>query len=51
VTLNNLGDVLRAQGKLQEALEVYEQGLALAKRLTDQDKSNLLWQRDFAVSI
>jgi tetratricopeptide (TPR) repeat protein len=50
VTLNNLGDVLRAQGKLQEALEVYEQSLAIVKRLTDQDKFRPGWLRDFAWS-
>ena len=49
-TLNNLGDVLSAQGKLQEAREVYEQGLAIAKRLTDQDKSDPGRLRDFGSS-
>jgi tetratricopeptide (TPR) repeat protein len=50
VTLINLGDVWLAQGKLQEALEVYEQSLAIAKRLTDQDKSNTRWLRDLGMS-
>jgi len=50
VTLNDLGDVLAAQGKLQEALEVYEQGLAIKKSLTDQDKSDQGRLRDFAQS-
>jgi hypothetical protein len=30
--LNNLGDVRVAQGKLQEALDAYQQTLVLAKR-------------------
>jgi predicted negative regulator of RcsB-dependent stress response len=38
--LTNLGDVLEAQGKLQEALDAYQEGLTIAKRLADQDKSN-----------
>jgi tetratricopeptide (TPR) repeat protein len=49
-TLNELGDVLSAQGKLQEALEVYKQGLAIKKSLTDQDKSDQGRLRDFAQS-
>ena len=44
--LSNLGDVLVAQGKLQEALEDYQQYLAIAKRLAEQDKTNSGWQRD-----
>ncbi len=50
VTLNNLGDVLRAQGKLPEALEVYQQSLAIAKRLTDQDNLNPDWLGGFALT-
>ena len=50
VMLNNLGDVLEEQGKLQEALDAYQQGLAIAKRLAEQDKSNAGRQRDLAVS-
>ena len=37
VALNNSGDVLRAQGKLEEA---YEAGLAIQERLAEQDPSN-----------
>jgi tetratricopeptide (TPR) repeat protein len=50
VTLNDLGDVLSAQGKLPEALEVYKQSLAIKKSLTEQDKSNQGRLRDFALS-
>src|SRR5260221_664305 len=50
VMLRNLGDVLVLQGKLQEAMDVYRQGLATAKRLTEQDKSNASWQRELAAS-
>ena len=48
--LNNLGDVLVTQGKLQEALDAYQQSLAIAKRLAEQDKSNAGWQRALSVS-
>jgi tetratricopeptide (TPR) repeat protein len=50
VTLNNLGDVLSAQGRLWEALNAYQQGLAIVKRLADQDTSNALLQHDLSVS-
>jgi tetratricopeptide (TPR) repeat protein/class 3 adenylate cyclase/tRNA A-37 threonylcarbamoyl transferase component Bud32 len=48
--LSNLGDVLVAQGKLQEALEAYQRDLAISKRLTEQDKTDSGWQGDLAVS-
>ena len=41
-----VGEVLVAQGKLQEALEACQQSLAIAKRLAEQDKTNSGWQRD-----
>jgi hypothetical protein len=34
-----------AQGKLQEALDAYQQDLAIDKRLAEQDKSNSGWQQ------
>jgi tetratricopeptide (TPR) repeat protein len=50
VMLTNLGNVLEAQGKLQEALETDQQGLAIAKALVDEDKANSGWQRDLSIS-
>jgi tetratricopeptide (TPR) repeat protein/class 3 adenylate cyclase/tRNA A-37 threonylcarbamoyl transferase component Bud32 len=49
--LINLGDVLVAQGKLQDALDLYEQSLAIAKGMAKQDKykSDPDIQRDFSV--
>jgi len=47
--LGNLGDVLVAQGKLQEALEAYQQALAIMKRLAEQEKTNVSWQWDLSV--
>jgi predicted negative regulator of RcsB-dependent stress response len=43
--LGNLGDVRVAQGKLQDALDAYQQGLKIRQTLAEQDKSNLGWQR------
>jgi tetratricopeptide (TPR) repeat protein len=39
-----------AQGKLQEALEAYQQSLAIFKRLAEQDKTNSGWQSDLSLS-
>jgi len=50
VTLGIKGDVLRAQGRLPEALAAYQQGLAITKRLADQDPSNAGWQQDLAAA-
>lgn len=47
--LNNLGNVLRAQGKLDEALKVYQQDLTIAKRLSDQDKPDAGLQGDVLI--
>jgi eukaryotic-like serine/threonine-protein kinase len=44
--LNNLGDVLVAQGKLPEALDAYQQSLKIRQIPADQDKTNTGWQRD-----
>jgi tetratricopeptide (TPR) repeat protein len=49
VILGNLGDVLEAQGKLPEALEVYQQSLAIVKSLAVEDPSNVGWQQDLSV--
>jgi tetratricopeptide (TPR) repeat protein len=48
--LANLGDVRIAQGKLQDAVDAYQQGLAIAQRLAEQDKSNTGWQRNLSAS-
>jgi len=49
VSYSKFGNALLAQGKLAQALDVYQQSLAIAKRLADQDKSNAGWQRDLSV--
>ena len=41
--------MLVAQGKLQEAIEAYQQGLAIGKALAQQDKTNSGWQRDLSI--
>jgi tetratricopeptide (TPR) repeat protein len=48
--LRNLGDVLVLQGKLQEAMNIYQQGLAIAKQLIDRDNSNADLRRDLSLS-
>ena len=45
-----LGDVLVAQGKLDEALKSYRDSLAIRERLAASDRSNTDWQRDLSVA-
>ena len=45
-----VGDVLKAQGKLDEALKAYRDGLAIRERLAAADRSNTQWQRDLSIS-
>jgi tetratricopeptide (TPR) repeat protein len=42
---NRIGDVLKAQGRLDEALGAYRDGLDIGKRLTEQNRDNNPWQR------
>ena len=46
VSQGNIGDVLRAQGRLDDALTAYRADLAIAERLAAADASNAGWQRD-----
>jgi hypothetical protein len=48
---DRVGDVMVAQGKLQDALDAYQQSLNIRRTLGEQDKSNLGWQRDLIVSL
>ena len=50
VSYNSIGDVLVAQGKLDEALKSYRDSLAIIERLAASDRSNTDWQRDLVVS-
>lgn len=43
------GDVLQAQGQLEAAQEAFGENLAISRRLAQQDPSNAVWQREFAV--
>jgi tetratricopeptide (TPR) repeat protein len=45
-----VGDVLVAQGKLDEALKSYRADLEITQRLAPSDRSNTQWQRDLANS-
>jgi tetratricopeptide (TPR) repeat protein len=51
VSYNKVGDVLVAQGKLDEALKSYRDSLAIAERLAASDRSNTAWQDDLQYSI
>jgi hypothetical protein len=42
--------VLVAQGKLDEALKAYRDGLAIAERLAAADRNNTEWQRDLSIA-
>jgi len=46
VAYGRVGDVLNAQGNLEEALKDYREGLAVAKKLTEMDPENSQWQQD-----
>jgi tetratricopeptide (TPR) repeat protein len=48
--LDNLGNVREAQGKIQDALDAYQQALAIAKRLTEHENSNAVWQWNLSAS-
>ncbi len=50
MSYNSIGNVLVAQGKLDEALDNYRQDLAIVERLAASDRSNTQWQRDLSVS-
>lgn len=47
---NEIGNVQIAQGKLYEALDSYNAGLAIAEQLAESDASDTLLQRDLSVS-
>ena len=47
---DKVAGLLEKQGKLQDALDLYQQTLAIDKRLAEQDKSNTGWQQDLAAS-
>lgn len=42
---DNIGHVLAAYGKLHDALDAYQEELTVAKRLTQQNRSNSDWQQ------
>jgi tetratricopeptide (TPR) repeat protein len=50
VARNRLGDVAVSEGKLAEAVELFEQGKTVSNRLAKADPDNAGWQRDLSVS-
>jgi tetratricopeptide (TPR) repeat protein len=51
INLTKLGDVLRLQGDLGDALASYRQALDIARALAASAPDNLQWQRDAAVRL
>lgn len=49
VAMDELGDVLVAEGDLTAALISYRDAFAIAQRLADADPANAQWQRDLAI--
>ena len=49
--LDGIGDVRRAQGQLDAALEAYTEGLDIRRALAAQDPGNAGWARDVSVSL
>ena len=47
---NAVGDVLAAQGNLDEALRYYRDALAAVQRLAAADPNNVVWQQHLSVS-
>ena len=47
----NQGNLLLEQGNLQDALQAYQNGLAIDQKLAAQDPSNTTWQRDLSPSV
>ena len=45
-----IGDVLLAEGNLDNALKSYRVALAIRERLTAADPGNTQWQRDLSIS-
>jgi hypothetical protein len=50
VSHNNIGDILRAQGDLAEALKAFGAGMEIAEHLARADPGNAGWQRGLVVS-
>ena len=50
VAYNRVGDVLKDQGNLPEALKAYRDSLAIGERLAKADPGNAGWQRDLSVA-
>ena len=47
---DRIGDILIAQGKLEEAIASYRRSMRIAEALARRDPGNAGWQRDLAVS-
>ena len=50
VAFNNQGNTHLAQGRLDQARNVYEQALAIAERLATAEVTNTDWHRELSIS-
>ena len=50
ISYSNVGGILEAQGKLQEALAEYEADKRIMQELTARDPDNAGWRRDLGVA-
>lgn len=50
VSYERIGDVLRDQGNLTDALESYRNALAIVEKLARLDPNNVVWQGSLAYS-
>jgi tetratricopeptide (TPR) repeat protein len=50
ISHSRIGNVLRDQGKLPDALEAYRASLAIVEQLAKADPTNVRWQRDLSIS-
>ncbi|MBA3560785.1 MAG: hypothetical protein H0W30_19585, partial [Gemmatimonadaceae bacterium] len=50
VILDEIGDVQRARGHLDDALGSFQASLAIAEKLAAHDPANTEWQRDLSIS-
>jgi tetratricopeptide (TPR) repeat protein len=51
VTLDMIGDILKAKGDLPAALEAHEEVLAISRRLAEAAPSNTQWQHDLSIGL
>ena len=51
ICLGRLGDLLKADGQLDKALQYYDTSLQICQKLTQSDQNNSMWCQDFALAL